>query len=516
MATNILLVNAPVYDFAAYDLFSKPLGLLYLGAFLRQMGYGVRLLDAMDRHHPAWNTQPNLQLPKVRPNGTGKYYNQIVDKPACLKHIPRNYRRYGMPADMLRTQLACEYEQYHPTAVFVSSIMTYWYPGVAEMIKLIRQTMPRVPIALGGIYARLMPQHSLHICKPDVVFTSTGFSDVLRWLKNISTTSSNNKTPNRIALQDDFAHWPIPAYDLYQHLNYITVITSLGCPFHCDYCASSFLQKRMQHLTADVFTLQLDKMLEILQNRLPIARHLDPNNHSPAASNSGSAEYNHLLADSLYDNATPAANKPLPYKPAYNIAFMDDALLVNAHQRLIPILKNLIKRSETSHKKLHIYCPNGLHVRFITTPIAELMYAAGFKMIRLSYEAADAAARWQQASDNKVNDLAFRQAVKRLINAGFKPQQLEAYVLTALPGQTIHEMTSSVQIVHDMGLKVRLCQYCPIPHTKMFASACKLCNIDPDEPLLHNNSVLPCLDNTITYQHYQQFRNYVNQLNQKL
>jgi hypothetical protein len=50
---NILLVNPWIYDFTAYDFWVRPLGLLVMGAVLRQgMGCRLRLLDCLDRHHP--------------------------------------------------------------------------------------------------------------------------------------------------------------------------------------------------------------------------------------------------------------------------------------------------------------------------------------------------------------------------------------------------------------------------------------------------------------------------------
>ena len=50
--SRVLLVNPWVYDFAAYDLWSKPLGLLYIAAFLRKYDFQVEYIDCMDRYHP--------------------------------------------------------------------------------------------------------------------------------------------------------------------------------------------------------------------------------------------------------------------------------------------------------------------------------------------------------------------------------------------------------------------------------------------------------------------------------
>jgi hypothetical protein len=49
MKKNILLVNPWIYDFAAYDFWLAPLGLLSLAAFLRKNGYDIRMIDCLRR-----------------------------------------------------------------------------------------------------------------------------------------------------------------------------------------------------------------------------------------------------------------------------------------------------------------------------------------------------------------------------------------------------------------------------------------------------------------------------------
>ena len=456
MPETVLLINPPIYDFAAYDLFSKPLGLLYLAAFLRKAGYDVRLLDTLDRGHPALSAR--FGPARVKPNGTGKYHNETIDRPKCLRHIPRNYSRYGMPLDMLTELLADEYRENTPAAVIVTSMMTYWYPGVVEVIEHIRRIMPDIPVALGGVYARLFPEHAGRVCTPDVIFTQNGFLPELKWLDGLTQKERDYST-----IRDEFAAWPTPAYDLYNRLDYLTLITSLGCPFNCDYCASRLLQPQLRQIEPESF---IDQMLSLLA----------------------------LLGDN---------------RPRYNIAFMDDALLANADHHIIPILRRLRELD----LPLRFYCPNGLHCRFITSEIAELMYANHFEMVRLSYESSDTAARWQRASDDKVTDRDFRRAIEHLIRADYRPSQLEAYILTGLPGQSMNEIEQSAQVVHDLGVKIRLCQYSPIPGTKLFDVACNDYGIDPDEPLLHNNSILPALDKRIGYETFRDFKDRITRLN---
>lgn len=475
MPKTVLLINPPIYDFAAYDFFNKPLGLLYLASFLRRVGYEIRFLDCLDRNHPVLTDIPNL--PVTRPNGTGKYYHETIDRPDCLQHVPRTYRRYGLPENIFSALLEAEASQHPPLAVLVTGMMTYWYPAVADAIKLVRQFIPNVPIALGGVYATLMPDHAQKICQPDKLFTGPSMSNVLRWLDDLTHTQRDSH-----AIQEDFPHWPLPAYDLYPRLNYLTLITSLGCPFHCDYCASRNLQPRLQQLPPELFLEQLHQQLPLLSRDARVAA-------SSEHCELGDGEYQKI-----------------------NLAFMDDALLANAENHIIPILQ----QTQKIDLPLYFHCPNGLHCRFVTPEVATLMYANRFRMIRLSFESADTAARWQKASDNKTSERDLIQAVENLENAGYRRADLEGYILTGLPGQTYGEIRQSADFVHHLGIQVRLCQYSPIPGTKLFELSCREYGVDPHEPLLHNNSILPALDKRLTFNDFQTFKDYIQSLNRKI
>jgi len=59
---NILLVNPWIHDFAAYDFWAKPMGLLSIASILRSHGFGVYYIDCLDRFHPnAPKTNPHLR-----------------------------------------------------------------------------------------------------------------------------------------------------------------------------------------------------------------------------------------------------------------------------------------------------------------------------------------------------------------------------------------------------------------------------------------------------------------------
>jgi len=44
---RILLINPWIYDFAAHDYWSKPLGLLYVAGILTESGYEVSCIDCL-------------------------------------------------------------------------------------------------------------------------------------------------------------------------------------------------------------------------------------------------------------------------------------------------------------------------------------------------------------------------------------------------------------------------------------------------------------------------------------
>jgi len=59
MSKKILLINPWIYDFAAYDFWIKPLGLLYLGAILRQNRHEIHFIDCLDPYHPRMSQRKN-------------------------------------------------------------------------------------------------------------------------------------------------------------------------------------------------------------------------------------------------------------------------------------------------------------------------------------------------------------------------------------------------------------------------------------------------------------------------
>lgn len=84
---HILLNHPWIYDFAAHDLWAKPLGLLLLGGLLRGHGYDERLLACPNSHGPRMQGRVGVKPVRRRLYGTGKFFRMQVPKPTPLKHI---------------------------------------------------------------------------------------------------------------------------------------------------------------------------------------------------------------------------------------------------------------------------------------------------------------------------------------------------------------------------------------------------------------------------------------------
>lgn len=386
---HALLVNPWIYDFAAFNLWIEPLGLLILAAALRDNGYRVTVLDCL----ATW-AEP---MP-ARPDGRGKLPKTCLDKPPAVAFVPRRFGRYGMAVEAFDSALAAATP---PDLVLVTSGMSYWYPGVVEAIHRIRAQWPGRPVALGGVYATLCPEHARRNSGADEVIAGPGVAAALRLADQVSGGDSR---PERYS---DPSSWPAPAHDLVRR-PYAALLTSWGCPYRCTYCASYRLQPGLARRGPD------DVLAEI-----------------KACARRGIADF----------------------------AFYDDALLVDADHGLVPLLEGVL----ACGLRVRFHTPNGLHARHVTHDVARMMRRAGFAMVRLSLETLDPGR--QRSTGGKVSSEAFETAVAHLRAAGFGPAELGAYILAGLPDQPLAEVEASIRYVQHLGLQAKVAAFSPIPGT---------------------------------------------------
>ena len=280
MRPKVLLVNPPIYDFSAYDFWLKPYGLLRVAGSLRGQA-DLSLFDYLDRHHPLLPADVHLRSDQWQ---RGRFYATPIAKPALFASVPRRYRRYGLPRQRFQAFLA----EHGPFDVaLVQTVMTYWYPGVQEVIDDIRTLSPSTRIVLGGVYATLCSQHARRL-GADLVIERTQLAPLWQLLQ---------VTPRLDAL---------PLWEAYEQLRVGVLKLADGCPFRCTYCsvpqvyppfASRPLARSLaelewlcQHGVQDVafyddaLLFQSEQLLQPFLRQV-LARQLQVNLHTPNALN---------------------------------------------------------------------------------------------------------------------------------------------------------------------------------------------------------------------------------------
>ncbi|MEO0288110.1 MAG: radical SAM protein [candidate division WOR-3 bacterium] len=241
---QILLVNPPIYDFTCYDYWLKPLGLLYVASFLRENKIDFDYFDFMDRRSVFLEKRYKSKF-----FSTGKFRKEKIKKNEVFEWFKRPYYRYGVSKEKFLEFISKKNYDY----VFITSMMTYWYEGVKEVIESVKGKTPKTKIIVGGVYAKLLPEHAKELGVSHV------FTSDVDTLYKFLAENTDIKVKKNFSLEE-----LIPAYDLYSELESAAVLTQRGCPYRCSYCAVSVLYKNFSCLPFDNILGQLD-LLESLK-----------------------------------------------------------------------------------------------------------------------------------------------------------------------------------------------------------------------------------------------------------
>jgi hypothetical protein len=231
MKSKILLLNPPIYDFAAYDFWLKPYGLLSIAGYLRGRAEFI-LFDYLDRLHPFMAGRKELQFDKW---GRGRFYCEQITSPPCLVQIPRYFRRFGLPRSMFQHFLT---EQQPCDFIVVQTMMTYWYKGIQEVIEDVHKAWPKAKIILGGSYATLCSSHAQRL-GADFLMQGTDMRPLWEYLN----VTPDLKQPT--------------LWEAYEKLNVGVLKLSDGCPFNCTYCSvpkvyGKFKARLLEHSLAEL------------------------------------------------------------------------------------------------------------------------------------------------------------------------------------------------------------------------------------------------------------------------
>jgi len=448
---NVLLINPWIYDFAAYDFWSKPLGLLYLAGILRKNSINVQLIDCLNPLHPGM-AEEMIKKPRRKDSGQGQYPKEIIPKPEPLQEIPRNYHRYGISPRLLRQELL---HCHQPDVILITTMMTYWYPGVFDVIRIVREIFPAIPLLLGGNYVTLCPDHAL-LSGADHILAGEGerhLQFIIEELLHQPTTYLPDPT--------NLDSLPYPAFDLLPQKDQVPIMTSRGCPFRCVYCASHLLNSAFRRRSPELVAEEI-------------------------------AFWNQQFGISHF-------------------SFYDDAFLMNPEEMAIPLLEQIIRRNLSCQ----FHCPNGLHLRSIDENISRLMFRSGFRTLRFGFETSDP--DQQRRTGGKVSNEHLHKAVTCLQKAGYETSDIGLYLLCGLPGQAAQEVEESIRFVLSCGARPVLAEFSPIPGTGLWDQAVQTSPYDlVKEPLYHNNTLLPCRHESFTYNDYRKLKSMIKSATSKV
>ena len=320
-----LLIVPPVYDFALYDLFFKPYGLLRIGRWLEEAGWNCVFVNMLDYKDPA-TIKLMHNKPRRKKDGTGKFFRQHAVFPDSRHdgklhqhgRIPdRKYARYGIHPESAENETG----RIRPDMIFITTFMTYWHQGVREAVEICRKKWPGVPVAAGGIYSSLLPRHCLDKCGTDYAVEGDGWDPLNRIFEKLSLPQGCSSGCSRVM---DNPVWEDAA----------VIRINQGCPMSCRYCASGRISGFKPGEPDEVF----NNLLELYKKH-----------------------------------------------GTKNFAFYDDALLYRKESIFLPFLE----KAASAGYDFNFYVPNGLHIEYLDSYTALLMKKAGFREIRLGFESAD-------------------------------------------------------------------------------------------------------------------------------
>ena len=464
---RLLLVNPPIYDFTAYDFWLKPYGVLRVAGMLRGRAE-MALFDYLDRRHPAMQhagMQPSgipasdaqhaarRRAPRADAWGRGEFASVEVPKPPALAgRIARRFRRFGLPQSIFHRFLAA-----NPPFDFalVQTGMTWWYPGVQEVIADLRSLAPKTRIVLGGPYASICPEHAASL-GADLVVRGPDVEPLWRLLG----VAPNPAQP--------------PCWELYPRLETGVLRLTDGCPFRCSYCSVPRVYPRFEPRPLDLALAEL-RLLQALGAR-------------------NVAFYDDALLYQADKILVPFLKQVQGWQS--KVQSPESKARSSESESSTPAIPNpetCALHSEPSsprssfiihHSSFSFHTPNALHARFITRELAGQMVRAGFKTFYLGFESGST--EWQRQTGGKVEGGDLERAAANLVAAGADRRLITAYIIIGHPRGAAQQVEPSMRFVHGLGIRVMLSEFSPIPGTPDG----DLCRdvVDLAEPLWHNKT----------------------------
>ncbi len=242
---KLCLINPPWTTIKGYEDSIRvpfPLGLAYIASYLRTHGIRVKIIDALAE---GWRIRNFGEKGMIR---VGLEPGKIIEVASTFK----------------------------PDAIGISCMFTSQSNNLHEMAESAKNEMPEVPVIAGGAHASAAPQKVLEDPNIDFVVQGEGehtMLDLMHHLEdNIHISDVKGihfRQCNDVVFSGqrqpiiDLDSLPMPAYDLLPMKEYfdsgamglaprsvtnkkwMSVITSRGCPYRCNFCSVNLVSGRI-------------------------------------------------------------------------------------------------------------------------------------------------------------------------------------------------------------------------------------------------------------------------------
>ncbi len=207
-----------------------PLGLAYIAAAVESAGCDVHLIDALT---------------------------------AAPSHHTRYFQGYllGLPLDEIAARIPVG-----ARAVGITCMFTHEWPMVVELIRLIKQRRPDLPVVVGGEHVTATPEFSLATSQADVLVLGEGEETAAELFGALTASAPiegidgiafrrggeivvNRRRARRAALEEiarpAWHHIDLKAYHEHRFIGgvysakiTVPMLATRGCPYQCTYCSS--------------------------------------------------------------------------------------------------------------------------------------------------------------------------------------------------------------------------------------------------------------------------------------
>jgi len=401
---KISLINPPIEDFYVTGIRRQPLGLLYIAATLKAAGYNPSLLNCHSGKKSVMTLPTEFSYLE-------SYFNNHDSK---LRFPYKNYTHYGMSWQEIERQI----KNLKSDIYFISSLFTTYYRETERIIEIIRKFSKNSYIAVGGYHASLYPEYYLNDTGADFVICGEGELPSLGLLRAIENGTDLLSVPglvyringeikkNSKLSKPDVSLLPYPARELLigrdfkaYRKNFISLLTSRGCPNRCTFCTGKIIwgDGRRERASEDV----MHEIAECIE------------------------KYGAQIINFEDDNIFPTKKR--------------------AHE----FLELLIREGEKNGISPELTAMNGISLEKIDDEIISLMKRAGFGELNISL--VTHSENMQKSERRPFNSEKFKSIAESARRHGMN---VRGYFILGLPGQSLIEINDTISFLQSIDVKV--------------------------------------------------------------